>query len=89
LAVEGTDEAYVKGVEEETKKLKAAGFPSSRLRIGILPNTSPFSAIIQRRKPLTSSKLHGKDQVLWPPHWRPKTLPEQRSYWTRNYLQPQ
>ena len=27
LAVEGTDEAYIKAVEENTKKLKAAGFP--------------------------------------------------------------
>src|SRR5512146_939682 len=27
LAVEGTDEAYVKGVEDQTKKLKAAGYP--------------------------------------------------------------
>ncbi len=27
LAVEGTDEAYVKAVEENTKKLKGSGFP--------------------------------------------------------------
>ena len=27
LAVEGTDEAYIKAVEENTKKLKEAGYP--------------------------------------------------------------
>ena len=27
LAVEGTDEAYIKTVEENTKKLQAAGYP--------------------------------------------------------------
>jgi nicotinamidase/pyrazinamidase len=68
LAVEGTDEAYVKTVEDQTKKLKAAGFlifatqdwhPSKHLSFfNNHPGKKAFDVV----------KLHGKDQVLWPPH---------------------
>ena len=41
LAVEGTDEAYVKAVEENTKKLKGSGF-SDLCNSGLAPSQSRF-----------------------------------------------
>lgn len=73
LAVEGTDEAYVKTVEENTKKLKAAGFPIFATQDWHPTNHASFFTNHKGKKAFDVIKLHGKDQVLWPPHCVQKT----------------
>jgi len=73
LAVEGTDEAYVKAVDENTKKLKAAGFPVYATQDWHPANHASFFTNHKGKKAFDVIKLHGKDQVLWPPHCVQKT----------------
>ena len=73
LAVEGTDEAYIKAVEENTKKLKAAGFPIYATQDWHPANHASFFPNHKGKKAFDVIKLHGKDQVLWPPHCVQKT----------------
>ncbi len=73
LAVEGTDEAYVKAVEENTKKLKDAGFPIYATQDWHPANHASFFTNHKGKKAFDLIKLHGKDQVLWPPHCVQKT----------------
>jgi len=68
LAVEGTDEAYVKTVEENTKNLKEAGFPIYATQDWHPANHVSFFTNHQGKKAFDVIKLHGKDQILWPPH---------------------
>lgn len=68
LAVEGTDAAYVKAVEETTKKLKAAGYPVYATQDWHPADHASFFTNHAGKKPFDMIKLHGKDQVLWPPH---------------------
>jgi len=74
LAVEGTDEAYVKSVEKNTKKLKEAGFPIYATHDWHPANHVSFFTNHQGKKAFDVIKLHGKDQVLWPPHCVQNTL---------------
>ena len=68
LAVEGTDEAYVKKREENTRLLKEAGF----LIFGTLDwhpaNHISFFTSHKGKRAFEVIKIRGKDQVLWPPH---------------------
>jgi nicotinamidase/pyrazinamidase len=73
LAVEGTDEAYIKAVEENTKKLKEAGFPIFATQDWHPANHASFFTNHKGKKAFEVIKLHGKDQVLWPPHCVQKT----------------
>jgi nicotinamidase/pyrazinamidase len=73
LAVEGTDEAYIKAVEESTKKLKAAGFPIFATQDWHPANHLSFFTNHRGMKVFDVIKLHGKDQVLWPRHCVQKT----------------
>jgi len=68
LAVEGTDDAYVKSVADATAKLKAAGFPIYATQDWHPANHASFAANHSGKKPFDVIKLHGKDQVLWPNH---------------------
>ena len=68
LAVEGTDEAYVKAVEENTKKLKEKGFPIYATQDWHPKNHASFFTNHKGKKAFDVIKLHGKDQVLWPSH---------------------
>jgi nicotinamidase/pyrazinamidase len=68
LAVEGTDEAYFKKVEENTKKLKEAGFPIYATQDWHPANHVSFFTNHQGKKAFDVIRLHEKDQVLWPPH---------------------
>lgn len=68
LAVEGTDEAYIKAVEENTKKLKAAGFPIYATQDWHPKNHASFFTSHKGKKAFDVIELHGRDQVLWPPH---------------------
>jgi len=73
LAVEGTDEAYIKAVDENTKKLKAAGFPVYATQDWHPANHASFFTNHKGKKAFDMIKLHGRDQVLWPPHCVQKT----------------
>ncbi len=68
LAVDGTDEAYIKAVEENVKKLKEAGFPIYATQDWHPKNHTSFFTNHKGKKAFDVIKLHGKDQVLWPPH---------------------
>jgi nicotinamidase/pyrazinamidase len=68
LAVDGTNEAYIKAVEENTKKLKDAGFPIYATQDWHPPNHASFFANHKGKKAFDVIKLHGRNQVLWPPH---------------------
>lgn len=73
LAVEGTDAAYVKAVEETTKKLKESGYPIYATQDWHPADHASFFTNHAGKKPFDMIKLHGKDQVLWPPHCVQKT----------------
>ena len=73
LAVEGTDEAYIKAVEENTKKLKEAGYPIFATQDWHPADHASFFTNHKGQKAFNVIKLHGKDQVLWPPHCVQKT----------------
>jgi len=68
LAVEGTDDAYVNSVADATAKLKAAGFPIYATQDWHPATHASFFTNHQGKKPFDMITLHGKDQVLWPPH---------------------
>ncbi len=68
LAVDGTDEAYIKAVEENTKKLKEAGYPIYATQDWHPKDHASFFINHKGQKAFDVIKLHGRDQVLWPPH---------------------
>ena len=68
LAVDGTDEVYIKAVEENTRKLKEAGFPIYATQDWHPKNHTSFFTNHKGKKAFDIIILHGKDQVLWPPH---------------------
>jgi len=68
LAVGGTDEAYIKAVEEDTKRLRKGGFPIYTTQDWHPANHASFFTSHKGKKAFEVIKLHGKDQVLWPPH---------------------
>ncbi len=73
LAVEGTDESYMKAVAENTKRLKEAGYPIYATQDWHPKNHASFFTNHKGKKAFDVIKLHGKDQVLWPPHCVQKT----------------
>jgi nicotinamidase/pyrazinamidase len=73
LAVDGTDEVYLKTVEENTKKLKEAGLLIYATQDWHPKNHVSFFTNHKGKKAFDTIKLHGKDQVLWPPHCVQKT----------------
>jgi nicotinamidase/pyrazinamidase len=68
LAVEGSDAAYVKMVEETTRQLQAAGYPVYATQDWHPADHASFFTNHKGKKPFDVMRLHGKDQVLWPPH---------------------
>jgi len=68
LAVEGTDEAFVKSVEENTRLLKAAGFRIFGTLDWHPVNHISFFTSHKGKTAFEVIKVRGKDQVLWPPH---------------------
>jgi nicotinamidase/pyrazinamidase len=73
LAVDGTDEAYIKAVADNTKRLKEAGYPIYATQDWHPKNHASFFTNHKGKKAFDVIKLHGKDQVLWPPHCVQKT----------------
>ncbi len=68
LAVEGTDEAYVRSVESATKRLKDMGYPIYATQDWHPKEHLSFYTNHKGKKPFDVIKLNNKDQVLWPPH---------------------
>ncbi len=68
LAVEGTDEVFIKRVEENTRRLKEAGFPIFGTLDWHPANHISFFTSHAGKKAFDVIKVRGKDQVLWPPH---------------------
>jgi nicotinamidase/pyrazinamidase len=68
LAVGGTDEAYIKAVNENTKRLKAMGYPIYATQDWHPSNHVSFFTNHEGKKAFDVMKLHGKEQVLWPLH---------------------
>lgn len=68
LIVPGTDEAYIKAVEENTKKLKAAGYPIFATQNWHPANHISFFTNHEGKKAFDVININGKQQVLWPPH---------------------
>jgi nicotinamidase/pyrazinamidase len=68
LAVDGTDEAYVKTVEKITERLKEAGFLIYATQDWHPANHISFFTQHPGKKAFDVIKLRGRDQVLWPPH---------------------
>ncbi len=68
LAVDGTDEAYIKAVEENTKKLKEAGFPIYATQDWHPADHISFYTNHTGKKAFDVIQLRGEEQVLWPPH---------------------
>jgi len=73
LAVEGTDETYIKAVDRYTKNLKTVGFPIFATQDWHPPNHVSFYTNHKGKRAFDLTKLHGKDQVLWPSHCVQKT----------------
>ena len=73
LAVEGTDEAYIKTIEENTKKLKGAGFFIFATQDWHPKDHASFFTNHPGKKAFDVIKLNNRDQVLWPPHCVQKT----------------
>ena len=87
LAVEGTDEAYIKAVQESTKKMKEAGFPIYATQDWHPADHASFFTNHKGKKAFDVVKLHGKDQVLWPPHCVQNT-PGAEILLDKNYSKP-
>ncbi len=68
LAVEGTDEGYIRLVEDQTRRLKTQGFPIYATQDWHPKDHLSFYTNHPGKKPFDIIKLHGRDQVLWPPH---------------------
>jgi nicotinamidase/pyrazinamidase len=81
LAVDGTDEAYIKAVEESTKKLKEAGFPIYATQDWHPKNHASFFTNHKGKKAFDVIKLHGRPTAS-------KILPEHNSYWTKTCSKP-
>ena len=68
LAVDRTDEAYIKTADENTKRLKEVGFPIYATQDWHPASHVSFFTNHPGKKPFDVIRVHEKDQVLWPPH---------------------
>jgi len=68
LAVPGSNENYVKTVEEATRKLKELGLPVIATQDWHPPNHVSFATSHPGKKPFEETMIDGKKETLWPPH---------------------
>jgi len=68
LAIEGTDEAYVKQVEYATSLFKHNGFKIYATQDWHPPDHISFAINHPGKKPFDVIEINGRRQVLWPPH---------------------
>ncbi len=68
LGVAGSDKAYVKQVDAAVRELKGKGIGIYATQDWHPKNHLSFYTNHPGKKPFEVIKLHGQDQVLWPPH---------------------
>ena len=68
LAVPGTDEAYVKDVEEAIYDLRMNGYDIYGTQDWHPENHISFSTSHPGKVPFDTVKIYGNDVTLWPPH---------------------
>ena len=68
LAVEGSDEAFVKKVQDATKALASKGLPIYATQDWHPADHISFFSNHEGKKPFEVIKIDGRTQVLWPPH---------------------
>jgi len=68
LAVAGSDKTYVQKVEAALRELKEKGLDIYATQDWHPKNHRSFFVNHPGKKPFEVIKLHGQDQVLWPPH---------------------
>jgi len=68
LAVPGSDEGYVKGVETATRQLKGLGVLIFGTQDWHAPDHVSFATSHQGKRPFETIMIDGETQVLWPPH---------------------
>ncbi|MDH7499646.1 MAG: bifunctional nicotinamidase/pyrazinamidase [candidate division NC10 bacterium] len=68
LAVPGTDEGFIKKVEEATRRLAESGFPIFATQDWHPADHISFYSNHPGKKPFEAIQIDGRTQVLWPPH---------------------
>jgi nicotinamidase/pyrazinamidase len=68
LAVPGSNEDYVKAVEEATRTLKDLGLPVIATQDWHPPNHVSFATSHPGKRPFEEIMIDGKKETLWPPH---------------------
>ncbi|MCA1785506.1 MAG: isochorismatase family protein, partial [Desulfobacteraceae bacterium] len=68
LAVEGTGQAYLDQVTAETRRLKSLGFKAFATQDWHPADHISFVTRHEGHNPFDIIDLHGRDQILWPPH---------------------
>lgn len=68
LAVAGTDQSYVESVEQATRRLDERGCSIFATQDWHPPDHVSFYTSHSRKKPFDTVHIHGRKQVLWPPH---------------------
>ena len=68
LAVPGSDEDYVRDVENATRRLKESGIPVLGPQDWHPPDHVSFATSHAGQGPFDTVSVDGKLQVLWPPH---------------------
>jgi len=68
LAVSGADEAFVKKVEDATRRLKEAGFIIFGTQDWHPATHVSFYTNHPGKKPFETIMIDGRTQILWPPH---------------------
>ena len=68
LAVPGSNENYVKTVEEATRKLGGLGLPAIATQDWHPPDHVSFATSHPGNQPFEQIMIDGKTETLWPPH---------------------
>ncbi len=68
LAVPGSDEDYVRDVENTTRQFKELGIPVLGTQDWHPPDHVSFATSHPGKEPFDTVVVDGKPQVLWPPH---------------------
>jgi nicotinamidase/pyrazinamidase len=68
LAVAGTDQAYVEEVQEATRRLSILGCPVFATQDWHPADHVSFFTSHPGKKAFETVELHGRRQILWPPH---------------------
>lgn len=68
LAVPGSNENYVKTVDEATRKLKDLGLPIIATQDWHPPDHVSFATSHPGKRPFEEMIIDGKKETLWPPH---------------------